>query len=291
LFIQSGFSVRPEFIKQVGRHFDSEVSLLNFKGESGRARSDINNWVAERTHDRIRDLLPNGQPDPDTKLALFNAIYVRAAWANRFEDSSTIPEPFHLDRLQSIPVPTMRATRPMKYAKRNGYTVVTLPYIGEQLQFVLIVPDSADGLSRVEDSMTEQLLEGLRDLKVRKVNLRLPKFELEPDVVSLVQTLQGLGMHTAFDQPEGSANFDGIAPRMPSEYLYVGPVMHKAWLSLDEQGTEAAAVTAVIVLSAFGITREEPPPIEVRADRPFMFAIQHVESGACLFLGRVTDPR
>ena len=124
----------------------------------------------------------------------------------------------------------------------------------------------------------------------KDVILYLPKFKLEPPLMSLGRELQALGMKSAFDQPQGSANFDRIAPRRPEDYLYISQVFHKTFLNLDEKGTEAAAATAVAAVVA-SMVREKPKPIEVRVDHPFLFAIQHRASGACLFLGHVTDPR
>ena len=121
------------------------------------------------------------------------------------------------------------------------------------------------------------------------MHLHLPKFKLEPPGVALASQLESLGMRTAFDQPPGSANFDRLAPRKPEDYLYISQVFHKTFISVDEKGTEAAAATAVAMRAGAAMHPEQP--IEIKADRPFFYAIQHVPSGACLFVGRVTDPR
>jgi len=126
-------------------------------------------------------------------------------------------------------------------------------------------------------------------LEERDVDLYLPKFKFEPPTMALGEKLQALGMKTAFDQPKGSANFDRIAPRKPNDYLYLSQVFHKTFIAVDEKGTEAAAATAVVMMATSAMIKRSPP-IEVKVDRPFVYAIQHVPSGACLFLGRVTDP-
>jgi serpin B len=125
-------------------------------------------------------------------------------------------------------------------------------------------------------------------LRERDLDLWLPKFKLEPPTIPLSETLQTLGMRMAFDQPKGSANFDKIATRKPDDYLAISEVFHKTFINVDEKGTEAAAATASTVA---GVRAVRPQPIEVKIDRPFLYAVQHVPSGACLFIGRVTDPR
>jgi serpin B len=129
-------------------------------------------------------------------------------------------------------------------------------------------------------------------LERRDVDLSMPKFKFEPPTIALAGSLKTLGMNSAFDQPRGSANFDRIAPRKPNDYLYISDVFHKTFIAVDEKGTEAAAATAVTMMAATAMApKPTPPPIVVTIDRPFLYAIQHVPSGVCLFLGRVTDPR
>ena len=292
LFVQPGYSFRSAFLDQLHGIFNSDLAELDFKHDEQQARQTINQWVADQTHDKIRDILPANQPVPSTQLVLINALYLRAGWADAFHESATQREPFHFIGKAAARVPTMRAQRRYGYAKCDGYSVVTLPYFGRQLQFVLLVPDEEEGLASLEKSLTPAALTDCARLKHREVILHLPKFKLEPATMPLASALQSLGLRTAFDQPQGSANFDRMAPRKPNDYLYIGDVFHKTWLTLDEHGTEAAAATAVAIVTFGGIYYgKEPPPIEVRADRPFMFAIQHMQSGTCLFLGRVMDPR
>ncbi|MFA6287404.1 MAG: serpin family protein [Opitutaceae bacterium] len=291
IFVQSGYELRPTFIEQLRQNFGANPARLDFRRNPVQARQTINRWVAEQTYDRIRDLLPENQPTPYTQLALVNALYLRAAWQHEFKTSATRHEPFQFIVAKAVPVPMLRDQSWYGYSKRDGYTVVTLPYITGKLQFVLLVPDATDGLAALEKSLTEPALTACARLDSREVNLHLPKFKLAPATLPLSQALQTLGLRTAFDLPKGSANFDRMAPRKKDGYLYIEEVFHKTWLALDEHGTEAAAATAMAAGFAAGIPREQPRPVEVRADRPFMFALQHVPSGACLFLGRVTDPR
>jgi serpin B len=185
----------------------------------------------------------------------------------------------------------MKGLKQMGYAKENGYTTVAIPYSGGNLQFVVFVPDDVDGLRSLEQKLTPPVIERSAKLQSTEVELYLPKFKLEPPTVQLARQLQALGMKTAFDIPQGSANFDRIAPRKPNDYLAISEVFHKTFIAVDEKGTEAAAATAVVIARVMSIAKPLPEPIEVRVDRPFFYAIQHVPSGACLFMGRVTDPR
>ena len=176
------------------------------------------------------------------------------------------------------------------YARREGFRVVTIPYIGGEVQFLVLLPDDTNGLAALEAKLTPELLASCASPRTADVILHLPKFRLEPPVFRLGKVLQSLGMKSAFDQPRGAANFDRMAPRKPDDYLYLSEVFHKTFLTLDEKGTEAAAATAVVMMYASAII-EKPKPIEVRVDHPFVFAIQHRPTGACLFLGRIADPR
>jgi serpin B len=176
------------------------------------------------------------------------------------------------------------------YAKRDGYTALSLPYAGSELQFLILLPDATNGLQKFESNLRAEMLTECAKLETRDVDLALPKFKFEPPTIPLAKNLQALGLKSAFDQPPGSANFDKIAPRKPNDYLAISEVFHKTFIAVDEKGTEAAAATAVAMM-AMSARIEKPKPIEMKIDHPFVYAIQHVPSGACLFIGRVTDPR
>ena len=178
----------------------------------------------------------------------------------------------------------------MRYLNGRGFQAVALPYAGFDLHFLLIVPDSVSGVSEVEKALTSETLLECATADYHEVILRLPKFKITPPTVPLSDVLQKMGMTTAFDKPERSADFDAMAPKKPDDYLHISEVFHKTFLELDEKGTEAAAATAVTMAYA-GAAAPRQKPIDLKADRPFLFAIQHAESGACLFLGRVSDPR
>ena len=169
------------------------------------------------------------------------------------------------------------------YAKHDEFVAVALPYTGGDLQFLVLLPDTAVGLPKLESKLTPDLLAECARLKSEEIVLSLPKWRLEPPLFALRQTFEALGMESAFDVPQGSANFNGIAPRRPNDYLYISNVFHKTFVEIDEKGTEAAAATAVVMMRATAYLEEKPNPLEIRVDRPFLFAIQHRPSGALPF--------
>jgi serpin B len=292
LYLQQGFALRPAFLAQLAERFESTLEEVDFSGHPDQTRIIINRWIADHTKGKIQDMVPKGLPVPTTRLALVNALYLKASWQKAFDADETKPDMFFLRGRDAVQVPTMFTIQRLGFAQRGGYKVVSLPYLGEELQLVLLVPDQPAGLGSLEQSLTTDALAECTRLTYHEVRLHLPKFKLELPTMKLGKSLQSLGLKTAFDLPAGSANFEGMAPRKPDDYLYIGEVLHKTWLALDENGTEAAAATVVLMRAPMGVgPRNEPPPIEVRVDRPFLFAIQHVSSGTCLFLGRVTDPR
>jgi serpin B len=291
LFGQRGYHFRPTYFEVLKDAFNAPLEVLDFVKDPNGAAKQINGWVAEQTRERIRDLIPPNALNEDTRLVLANAIYLKAPWAEEFQPSATQPGPFHLGGGQSADVPMMMRQNSFGYAKREGFVAVTLPYSGGDLQFLVLLPDTAVGLPTLESKLTPDLLRDCARLKSEEIILYLPKFKLEPPLFALRKTLAGLGMENAFDVPQGSANFNGIAPRRPNDYLYISEIFHKTFVEVDEKGTEAAAATAVVMMRATAHFEEKSKPIEVRIDKPFLFAIQHRPSGACLFIGRVVDPR
>jgi serpin B len=290
LFAKKGYHFREAFLSLVKQNFGGAFEPLDFAVDPAAATQRINKWVADQTRDRIRDLIPSGALDKTTRLVLANALYLKAPWANEFTQTATKPEPFFV-RGAPVDVPMMRKTTSLGYAKREGFTVVTVPYAGNDLQFVVLLPDEINGLRSLESKLTGDVLGACAKLEKRDVDLHLPKFKLQPPTVALKEKFEALGMKTAFDIPSGSANFDKIAPRRPNDYLYISNIFHKTFIAVDEKGTEAAAATAVVMMARSALMSPPPPPVELKVDRPFVYAIQHVPSGVCLFLGRVTDPR
>jgi serpin B len=285
-----GYEFRPQFFAEVKENFGAAPEIVDFAQDASAATRKINDWVAQQTRDRIRDLIP--QPlVPATRLVLANALYLKAPWASEFSADATKPAPFHIRGRDAVDLPTMQKLAQLRYAKRKGFAAVALPYSGDDLQFVVLIPDEVDGLGGLEKQLTADLLGDCAKMNASEVLLHLPKFKFEPPTIQLAAELQDLGMKTAFDIPPGSANFDRMAPRKPNDYLAISDVFHRTFIALDEKGTEAAAATAVAMVRTTAMRPTPPKPIEVKVDRPFIYAIQHVPSGACLFLGCITDPR
>jgi serpin B len=291
LFGQKGYDFRETFLSGVKSHFGAPMELMNFIKDHAVATREINGWVEKQTQKRIRDLIPENGLSADTRLVLVNALYFKAAWAEEF-GAVTAPKPFHANAAKTaVAVPTMVQQMHMRYLNGRGFQAVMLPYAGYDLHFLLIVPDDIGGVSGVERKLMASTLLECAKAEHREVILHLPKFKITPPTVPLGEVLQKMGMMTAFDKPQGSADFDAMAPKKPDDYLCISEVFHKTFLELDEKGTEAAAATVVTMVATTAMPAERAKPVEIKADRPFLFAIQHVESGACLFLGRVSDPR
>jgi len=289
LFGQTGYDFREPFVSVLKNNYDALLEPLDFVRNAPGATKHINAWVEDQTRQRIRNLIPDGALNQLTRLVLVNAIYLKAPWANKFEKSETKPRAFHMANGTSVDVPTMTAKLYLGYSKRTGFSILTIPYQGADIQILILLPD-VEGVAGLEKKLTASLLNECATASSQEAILYLPKFMLAPPLMLLSTELEGLGMRSAFDQPHGSANFERIAKHRPDDYLSISEVFHKTFISLDENGTEAAAATAV-TMATLGIIREKPKLIEVRVDHPFVFAIQHRPSGACLFLGRVADPR
>jgi serpin B len=258
LFAQKGYHFHEAYLSLVKQNFGGAFEPLDFIVNPAAATQRINKWVADQTRDRIRDLIPDGALDKTTRLVLANALYLKAPWTNEFSQNATQPEPFFV-RGGPVDVPMMRKTdKNFGYARREGFTVVSLPYVGDELQFVILLPDEINGLSGLQAKVSSEVLASCAKLQKRDVDLHLPKFKFEPPTITLAKQFEALGMKSAFDQPKGSANFDKIAPRTPDDYLYISQIFHKTFIAVDEKGTEAAAATAVALLAGSAF-RPAPP--------------------------------
>ena len=286
---QEGYGFLPDFLDTLALNYGDEVRTVDFRRDPEGARVRINDWVAKETEERIKDLIPSGAIDELTRLVLANAIYFRAAWLLPFDESDTADRPFHLLDGSERDVPMMRQQEDLRYASGGGFQAVELPYKGVGVSMTILLPDSGK-FREFEDSLSGVSLQDIaEDLESRFVHLSMPRFEMESSF-SLPDTLKTMGMPDAFDGT--AADFSGIDGRVcqtgGDTCLLITDVLHKAFVSVDEAGTEAAAATAVII----GLTglREEPEPVELVIDRPFIFLIRDHTTGAILFLGRVLEP-
>jgi serpin B len=276
---QEGYEFLSAFLDVLAENYGAGLRLLDFAGDPEASRVTINDWVSDQTEGRIKDLIPQGVINTLTRLVLTNAIYFNAAWAEPFETNLTKDGPFHLLDGGQVSVPMMRQTTSLGYAEGEGVQAVELPYDGRGLAMVILLPEAGE-FETVEDSLDAgwvgSILEGLA---YRQVALTMPKFEFESEF-SLARALAAMGMPDAFSAGADFSGMDG------THELFISEVVHKAFVSVDEAGTEAAAATAV-VMQLKGLPEQ---PVEVTVDRPFMFFIRDIETGAILFVGRVVNP-
>lgn len=289
LFGEASFSFEQSFLSLTRTHYGATLQPMDFINAAGPSMDTINSWVEKTTEGRIQKILTPGSINADTRLILVNAVYLKAPWQIGFKTNLTKIEKFNLPGGKTIKVPTMNRQENLGFAQREGFRVVSIPYLGGGIRFVIFLPDKKDALPALEKLFTPEFLSGTTNLPNRQVMLHLPKFRIESPALQLAKNLNSLGVRSALNLPAGSADFSSMAPKQSGLDLALSDLVHKAFLSLDEAGTEAAAATAERIFR-FGSPQEPPKPIEVHVDHPFIFAIQH-DSGACLFLGRVVDPR
>jgi serpin B len=259
------------------------LRLVNFQADPEAARQTINQWVSEQTKERIKDLFPQGLINPDTRLALANAIYFKAKWENPFAAASTRPQPFTLLDGSQASIPMMAAHSPMRipFAKGPGYQAVDLPYKGNAIRMLVLVPDAGTFKEFEAGLKAGKISEALGSLEEKTVALSLPKFTFSSEF-RLAKTLSDLGMPDAFDP--GRADFSGMTGKPD---LFIRDVVHKAFVAVDEEGTEAAAATGVAMELSAALLPDET----LTVDRPFIFLIRDSATGSILFSGRVLDPR
>ena len=282
LWVQSGLPLRPQFTARLVDTAAAALADADFRGAPEAARSEINRVVAEQTAGKITGLLQADAIHADTRLVLTSAIYLKAGWADTFPEKATADEPFYPDGpgRPSVTVRMMHGSAARPYLRGDGYQAVVLPYRGGGLAMAVVLPDGP-----LETLRPRIAAGGMRGLLARasryQVTLSMPRFRIET-ALGLVPVLQRLGVTEAFT---GRADFTGITD---AARLAIGAVAHKAYVDVDEQGTEAAAATAVTFqrLAAF----RAPPRVTVRVDRPFLFAIIHTATSTPLFLGQVSHP-
>ncbi len=288
IWAQEAYPFDQAYVDLVRRQFAAEARGLDF-GQSEASRQIINDWVEKKTNQKIKDLLPQGSINNLTRLVLTNAVYFKADWRSKFEKSMTQDAPFHLSageaEGQGKTVKLMRQIEKFGYYDAKTHHVVVLPYAGTGQGMLLMVPKEIGGLKDVEASLTpEALQQAIAGLAIREIDLSLPRFKID-QAASLADILKKLGMSVAFDAEK--ADFSGMTT---AEKLEISDVLHKAFCEVDENGTEAAAATAVIMGVMSAPPMEKPDPIVVRVDRPFVFAIIDGTTQAVLFMGRVADP-
>jgi serpin B len=282
VWVQSGFPVRPEFTARLSEAA-ATFADADFTGAPDAARSEINRVIAEQTAGKITGLLPPGSVGPLTRLVLANAVYLKAAWLQPFSAAQTSDAPFYPEGQDrpDVTVRMMRGTAARGYVRGDGYQAVLLPYAGGSLAMAVLLPDGP--LAALRPAIAARGLGGvLAGTSRHQVTLSMPRFRIEA-AFDLIPALRQLGVNEAFSN---EADFSGITEAGP---LQVSTVAHKAYVDVDEQGTEAAAATAVGIRAAAAF--RSPPPVTMTVDRPFLFVIVHTATSSPLFAGQVSHPR
>jgi len=269
------------YLDLIALNYGAGIRLADFVNQYEPARNEINNWVSDQTNKKINNLLAPGTLNPDTRMVLVNAIYFKADWENQFDPNNTSDSPFHLLDGSTSHVKMMNDEHlTIPYTKGDGYQAIELAYVGDTAAMDVIVPDEGN-FKQFESALNAQKLnEILGNMQPASVALGLPKFTFTQDF-SVSSTLKTLGMSDAFDP--NKADFSGMTG---NHDLFISDVIHKAFVAVDEKGTEAAAATAVM-MQATSIMMTD---VNLTIDRPFIFIIRDTTSGQILFVGRVLNP-
>jgi len=279
LWPRQGHKFLKEYLALAKKSYGVRITPVDY-GDEEAARHVINSWVEEKTGNRIKDLIASGVLDRLTRLVLVNAIYFKGDWTSQFDQNLTTESPFWSSPDTRVQVSMMTQKHDFKYAEGDGLQILELPYAGDDLSMLVLLPGEKDGLARLEGSLTlDNLDRWTGALAVTEVELSLPRFELSFPF-RLDDTLRSMGMLDAFSEKADFSGMDG------TRELFIGAVLHKAFVAVNEQGTEAAAATAV----AMQTKALSFPPVVFCADHPFVFLIRANSTGSLLFIGRLLNP-
>jgi serpin B len=288
LWAQQGYKFQDDFLKLNKSDYGAGFNPVDFNGATEAARLTINHWVEQKTENKIKDLLQPGVLDSLTKMVLTNAIYFKGDWRTAFPKADTEDEDFHLSAARNVKAPLMHLSEGFDYFDGGTFQALAIPYKGGDLSMIVFLPKDITGFPALEESLTASHMKQWLDRLhwVPEVIVTMPKFKMTRQI-GLADTLGALGMPKAFDS--GKADFSGMTG---NRELHISAVIHKAFIDVDEKGTEAAAATAVVMMAPTAMPpRFQPPPPPVfRADHPFFFLIRDNRSGSILFMGRVIDP-
>jgi serpin B len=271
LWPQVDYPFLPDYLALTKEFYGSEIKSVDYKTDTEGARQQINTWVEEKTNDRIKDLIPKGMLDSSVRLVLANAIYFKGNWASQFKAERTRLRRFKLADGTTTEVSTMSQTAKFRLAHAEGFQALELPYEGDDLSMIILLPKAGSSLPNLGTNLLASL-----EFQEMEVMVQLPKFKVE-STFQLGDTLAAMGMPLLFSTQADLSGMDG------SRNLYIGAVVHKAFVEVNEAGTEAAAATAI------GVRATSMPPMFV-ADHPFLFLIRENSSGTILFIGRIDDP-
>lgn len=280
LWAQKDYQFLDEYLSATERYYGGKVTNLDFVGETEKSRQIINTWVEDQTNNKIKDLIPSGVIDPATRLILTNAIYFKGTWVLQFDKSETREADFKISPTKTVKAQMMSLTgekAEFNYAETEDLQILEMPYEGEEISMLVLLPKE-DTLDKLEHSLNAEKLDEWRGmLQERKIDVYMPKFKFETKYF-MAKDLAEMGMPSAFTR---AADFSGMTGKRD---LYIAQVIHQAFVEVNEEGTEAAAATAVVM-------KELAVMSEIfRADHPFIFIIQQKDTGNILFLGKVVDP-
>lgn len=282
---QSGTPYNSNFLKLLIDNYKADLAPLDFRKQPEPSRAVVNRWVEQQTRDKIQDLLPPGSITPLTDLVLTNAIYFKGSWNQEFKKELTKPDIFHVSAQGKKSVPFMNMVSDFPYTENSELQYVQLLYKGNELVMDIILPKPGIALSTLEQKLDLTAFINLTKFAVfEEVKLVLPKFKAEAQL-DLAATLSALGMPLAFNPVK--ANFQGIRKIEPGKNIFISKVVHKGFVDVNEEGTEAAAATGAIIAVSTSIPEE---PKLFKADRPFLYFIRHLKTGTILFMGRLSQP-
>jgi serpin B len=283
LWLLKGYEFAPDYLSLVQKDYDARLDEVNFTSDPEGSRKTINDWVAGQTHDKIKNLMPAGTIDSNTRLVLTNAIYFKGKWDSPFNKRMTNDAPFTFSAGGTESIPFMRQVKRFRCAEDETVQLLELPYGQNTLAMRIFLPRQPEGLAAFEKDLGGERMDKLMNsLQSERVEVWLPRFKVESGI-QLGDVLEAMGMTLAFDPQR--ADFHGMSSE---EHLYISTVIHKAFVNVDEEGTEAAAATG-IGMRTMAIRAESQPKL-FKADHPFLFAIVDQQSGAMLFMGRVAKP-
>ena len=281
LWGQTGYGFLPKYLATTKKQYGAELAQLDFVNQPDKSRKEVNTWVEEQTNDKITDLLPQGSITDMTRLVLTNAIYFKGKLEHEFDKKETKDSPFTTAAGKKVESPLMFQSEKFKYSETEDVQLLEMPYKGDDLSMLVVLPKKVEGLSAVEKNLNAGNVEKwTAAIRKQEVKTHIPRFKLTEEF-QLNSTLAELGMPSAFDP--GKANFTGMNGRKD---LFISAAIHKAFVEVNEEGTEAAAATGIVV----GVTSLPPEPKVFRADHPFVFMIRDNRTGSILFMGRVVNP-
>ena len=289
LFAQKGFSLVQEFVEGTQKYYKAEIAMVDYQKDAEGARKEVNGWVEEKTKQKIKNLIPDGVFNTRTRLTLVNAIYFHGFWQSQFKKEATFPQQFFVSKDEKVEVQMMHLAANFKHIKDSGELacqVLELPYQGKDLSMLIFLPHDTYGLANLEESLTHEKLqnafETVSKSQPHNVQVSLPKFKLTQQFL-LNEILARMGATDMFNQFK--ADFSGIT--LGPERIYVSQVIHKAFVEVNEKGTEAAAATGVVMVAPTGLMMN----LIFCVDHPFLFMICHKKSNAILFMGRMLKPQ